>query len=78
MRITLKKGDKCPICRYIIRKPNCWVRFHVKYNPPIVILACKYCNFAEFGLRTGEYLTPRALHRTWEVSSYMRRFGVVF
>jgi len=43
---------------------------------PIVILACKYCNFAEWGARTGGYLTHRARIRVPAVCSYLSKFDI--
>lgn len=51
MVIKYKKGEKCPICHKKVISPNCWVNYHVNYDPPIVITACKWCNFAEFVIR---------------------------
>jgi len=67
----------CPICRRPPKFPNRFVRYHVRYGEyPIVILACKYCNFAEYGLRTGEFLTKQARFRIPAVLSYQRKFGI--
>lgn len=54
LKIPLNKGDKCPICDKLIIKPNTWVKYHISYNPEMVILACKYCNYTEYCLRTGQ------------------------
>lgn len=75
------KGRKslgvCPICVAKIKKPNRWVRFHVRYSPPIEIMACSFCNFAEFKLRTG------GIRYGWEVESripairnFFAKFGI--
>jgi len=75
MIVKLKKGDKCPICDYKILAPNCWVRFHVKYDPPIVILACKYCNYVEYCRRNG-YKYPMNYGRNSKLISYMSKFSI--
>jgi len=46
------KGQ-CPICRKKVVSPNVWVKYHVRYEPPIVILACRFCNWTERQLRRG-------------------------
>jgi len=43
--------NTCPICGVKITKVNPLVRYHLRYKPPLVILACKFCNFTEFALR---------------------------
>ncbi|MEN9919430.1 MAG: hypothetical protein RL662_1866 [Bacteroidota bacterium] len=53
MIIPLNKGDQCPVCFMKIIKPNCWVRYHISYEPQMQILACKYCNYTEYCLRTS-------------------------
>jgi len=58
------KNGTCPICRRKIIAPNCWVRFHVRYGKrPIVILACRDCNWCEMILRTKAYNDPEAFLR---------------
>ena len=47
----MQKYDVCPICKKKVQKPNTWVVYHVRYDPPITIIACKFCNFAEWALR---------------------------
>lgn len=86
MRIPIKKGDICPICTRKIVKPNVWVRFHVKYFPEIVILACKYCNLIENCLRNGKPIpflkrndfTPNRLSRAEKVVQYMGKFNIIY
>ena len=86
MKIHTEKGDHCPICTRLILYPNVWVRFHVKYNPEMVVLACRYCNYVEKCLRC-ELPTPfsiRSGHRPWRKSrtecvvDFMERFGVKY
>lgn len=47
----------CPICRQKVVSPNKWVRYHVRYTPPIQVLACQFCNHAEFLMRNIPNLT---------------------
>jgi len=77
MKIQIQKNDVCPICSRKITKKNCWVRYHVSYSPQLVVLACKYCNFAEYGLRTGAYLTRRAVTREPFVLAFKARFNLI-
>jgi len=65
-----------------------WVRFHVRYGErPIVILACKYCNWLEMVLRTKAYdrlgafekrspYQPHRPSRQEMLISYMKKFGI--
>jgi len=77
MRIIQKKGGECPICRRQIKPPNVWVRFHVRYGPhPIVILACKNCNWVEMLLRTKRYDSSIFPDRAQRVISYMKKYSV--
>jgi len=47
-----KKTDGiCPICQQKILGKNCWVKYHISYDPEMTILACKYCNHCEYLLR---------------------------
>jgi len=72
-----KQKQICPVCEIKILPPNSWVRFHVKYAPPIEIFACKYCNYVEFCLRTGKIdwcRDDRA--RIFAVREYMLKFGI--
>jgi endogenous inhibitor of DNA gyrase (YacG/DUF329 family) len=86
MIIPLKKADKCPICSRKIVRPNSWVRFHIKYQPEMVILACKYCNLIEKDMRCGTPVhflkrnpyRPNRLSRAELVISYMQKFGVTY
>lgn len=53
-----------------------WVRYHVRYTPPIVVLACKYCNFTEWGLRNGITRIKCAnINRIIKVSHFSEKFG---
>lgn len=90
MRIKTEKGDECPVCRRLIKSPNFWVRFHVRYTAhPIVILACKNCNWIEMLLRTGEIppvqrssffyrnpYRPNRRTRSEEVVDFMKKFDI--
>jgi len=78
MKIITQKNDVCIICNKKIIAPNCWVRYHVRYSSfPIVVLACKYCNWTEKALRTGLPLGKRAYSRVFLVQRYQKRFGVI-
>jgi len=82
------KNETCPICRRKLRAPNVWVRFHVRYGArPIVILACKYCNWIEMMLRTkatdaSQKLFVRSPYqpnrptRAEMVVAYMKKYGI--
>lgn len=80
-KFTIKKGkkDKCPICLKQINNKNRWVRFHVRYNPQIVVIACKWCNFTEWVLRNNiehrnyGVITPYRINR---VIQFQNKFGV--
>lgn len=86
LRIKTKKGDICPICRRQIISPNMWVRYHIKYTPEMVILACKYCNLIEKQLRNGEPVafsrrnefSPNKLTRAERVIEYMKIYEVFY
>lgn len=53
-------------------------RWHEPYlHGEIVILACKYCNFAEFGARTEHFLTKKALSRLPYVLAYQKKYGII-
>jgi len=82
------KKNFCPICGRSIRAPNCWVRFHVRYGRrPIVILACKYCNWLEMILRTKSYAgaaafflrspyAPQRWSRAEMLLYYLKKFDI--
>jgi len=53
-----EKRGKCPICSSKTTAKNPLVVYHIRYNPPLVILACKFCNFTEYALRNN-YPLPR-------------------
>jgi len=86
VKIKTKKGDKCPICTRLIIFPNVWVRFHVTYNPEIQLLACKYCNYVEYALRTGKPIpfvkenpyNKFRLTRALRVVQFMGRFNIFY
>jgi len=74
-RKSRKKRGKCPICLVPPRRPNRFVRYHVRYGKrPIVILACKFCNYVEYQLRNGLDIVDTS--RAYAVSSYMLQFGI--
>jgi hypothetical protein len=77
MKIKKSKGDKCPICQKNITGENCWIRYHIRYNPPLVILACKYCNFIEYALRTNTPIKGGSfnMHRIKKVISFHSSFN---
>lgn len=52
-KIITQKKILCPICRSKITKINPMVKYHVRYEPPLVIFACKFCNFTEYALRNN-------------------------
>jgi len=33
---------------------NYWVVYHIRYNPPLVIVACRYCNYTEWAIRNDK------------------------
>jgi len=78
MKIKRVKNDTCPICRKPIKGDNTWVRYHIRYEPELVILACKYCNFVEYSLRNNIPIPPQAInmHRINKVIALHSRFGV--
>lgn len=86
MKIPLKKGDICPICTRIIKKPNSWVGFHVRYSPEIRILACRQCNWVEKCLRTGlpvpfftrSPFAPNTFTRAERVIQFMGKFNIFY
>lgn len=65
-----QKTEKCVICGLTIVPPNSWLRYHIKYNPPIVIMACKYCNYTEFCIRNNRFLSKETKKRYKKVLSY--------
>lgn len=71
----LIKKDFCPICGYKIVAPNVWVTYHIRYNPPLTILACKYCNYTEFLLRNEFKLTRRTKYRAYKILKYHEKLG---
>jgi len=80
MIIPKNKKSKCPICHKVPTKPNGWVKYHITYKPPKVILACKYCNYIEWGLRTSHDLSYHRFaytpYRVMCVIAFQKRFGV--
>ena len=75
---TKKTQDKCPICQKTIIPPNTWLKYHVRYDPPIMLMACKYCNFIEFSLRTNKPIPPLManMHRINKVIALHSSFGI--
>jgi len=65
----------CPVCRMPVRKPNRLVRWHIRYEPPMQIYACSYCNLVEYQLRHG--LDVRDATRAYLVAKYMLKFGII-
>jgi len=55
---NLTKKEICPICNTKVRKPNEFVKYHLRYSPELTIMACKYCNFTEYALRNNKPLPP--------------------
>jgi len=70
----MKNREKCPICCFPIVKPNNLLRYHVRYEPPIEIFACKYCNWMEYSLR--HKLSIKDPNRAVAVRRYMLKFGI--
>lgn len=81
LKIPKNKGERCPICNFVIKKPNNWVKYHISYKPEMCVLACKYCNYVEYGLRTQkvDYRTKGAFSkkRVDRVIKYQKKFGIV-
>lgn len=48
-----QKIGSCPVCGLVPRGSNRFVRYHIRYSPPLVVLACSYCNMVERLLRLG-------------------------
>lgn len=69
---------RCPICMLTIRKVlgNRLVEYHIRYEKPIVILACKFCNYVEFQLRNK--IEPRDTYREKMVRAFHKKFGISF
>jgi len=68
----------CPICLLKVKKPNNWVNYHIRYDPPLVIKACKFCNFTEFALRNKLNVSYNkyTLKRIPYVVAYQKKFGI--
>jgi len=75
----IKKGDICPICEMELKKPNYWVRYHVSYEPNLVILACRYCNYTEWALRNKVVVRLRCAtpNRIYRVLNLHRKFDIL-
>lgn len=78
MNIKQTKFDKCVICFRRVYKPNILLKYHIRYNPPLIIIACKYCNYAEKALRTGylERCGFQTRTRFYRVSLFHKRFKI--
>ncbi len=78
MKINLKKNDKCPICNQRIKKPNCWVNYHIRYKKPLIILACKYCNLTEFLIRNEIIKKTKNInnYRIKKVINFQKKFNI--
>ena len=93
--------NKCPICFVDIVRPNCWVKYHIRYGElavrctkiekwqktglkaepymkgEIIVLACKYCNWTERQIRTGQIVYGRETYRRlYAVREYHAKFGL--
>jgi len=77
--IKTKKGEICPLCAMPMRNGNYLVRYHVRYSPPIEILACRFCNYTEYVLRTGKVDRVRCATdtRIFAIKSFHFKFGVI-
>jgi len=79
LNIKTKKGDICPVCEQRIKKPNFWVRYHIAYQPNMCILACRYCNYTEYAIRTSKVDRIRCATpaRVYRVLNYHRRYNII-
>jgi len=77
IRTEKKTYVKCPICGFAPSKRNPMVTYHISYNPELVVMACKYCNFTEFLLRNKIERDYNFLNqkRTNAVKKYQEKFG---
>lgn len=75
---TSKTQGTCPICQKSIVPPNEWVKYHIRYSPPLVIMGCKYCNFIEYQLRNNlPFKRGYAdMHRIKKVIGLHSSFGI--
>lgn len=77
MKIPRKKDDVCPICSKKVTKKNPWVRYHVRYEPPLVVMACKFCNYTEFCIRNNIPLRHfLGTFRVHKVVAFHNKIGV--
>jgi len=77
IRKQKKEKERCPICLFKIVSPNVWVQYHISYKPPLVVLACKYCNFCEYNIRNGlDRTKSMTFLRIQRVISFSKKFGV--
>jgi len=79
IKIRRKKGDICPVCQKIMWGKNYWVIYHIRYSPPIVILACRYCNYTEWAVRNDkinriERADPTRIHM---VKNLMFKYNIL-
>jgi len=73
-----KQGKYCPICYKKIIPPNILLEYHIRYTPPLIIMACKWCNFAEYGLRNNLNLSynKETVKRIPHVIKFQAKFGI--
>jgi hypothetical protein len=80
------KTEKCPICYRQITTKNPWIKFHIKYEPELVIMACKNCNFVEYALRNNLKVPfllrnpykPLKPSRAEMVARFLRKFDIIY
>jgi len=80
LHLKTKKGDVCPVCEIQMWRKNYFVPYHVRYGErPIVILACRFCNYTEYVLRTGKVDRVRCATptRVFAVKTFQAKFGVI-
>lgn len=72
------KEKICPICFNKTTKKNPLVIYHIKYKPPLVILACKYCNYTEFLIRNNIKIISKNINkkRIFKVINYQKKFNI--
>ena len=71
---TTQTYPLCPICQYRIIPPNTIEKFHIRYLPPLVILACKYCNQTEYDLR--KKIPLHFYTKAHAVQQFMLKFNI--
>lgn len=76
--VKREKQDKCPICQIGLYGQNFWVRFHIRYEPPLVILACRFCNYTEWAIRNDKFVRGiNTQKRVNAVLRYMSKFEII-